>query len=277
MWTIDMMNTFLMILGIIVGVLILAVLCYLFLLVRPRGRMPENKNLLCAYAHRGLHGRGVPENSLEAFRLACEEGLGMELDLQLSKDGKVMVFHDYNLKRMTGVDKLLCELNADELQTLSLAGTAQTIPTFEQVLALVDGKTPLLVELKGENLDTSLCEKTAELLRNYKGEYCIESFNPMLIRKIKKYLPDVFCGQLYTNVCRDKNKKTLPNIVLTSMALNCFARPDFIAYNKSDREMLPVKLTTKFYRAPKFVWTLRSEDEVATANSLGECPIFERA
>ena len=255
---------------------IVLLIVYLFIFVRPRARKPENKALLCDYAHRGLHGNGVPENSLRAFELACENGYGIELDVQLSHDGTVMVFHDYTLIRMTGVDKKLCELDADELCALSLGGTEQRIPTFTEVLALVDGRVPILVELKGENLDTALCPKVADILREYKGDYCIESFNPLLIKDMKKHLPESYRGLLYTNVCRDKKKKTLLNIVISGMMLNFLARPDFIAYNKLDRDSFFVKLTTNFYHAPKFVWTVKNDEELETAHRLGEFPIFEK-
>ena len=260
----------------VAALFVLCVLLYLAVLVRPRGKNPSNISLLCDYAHRGLHGGSVPENSLAAFERACEKGFGIELDIQLSRDGEVMVFHDYSLARMTGCDKKLCDLNASELSRLSLAGTNQTIPTFSRVLELVGGRVPILVELKGENLDTSLCKKAAELLKAYGGDYCIESFNPLLVRNIKKYLPDAFCGLLYTNVCREKRSRNILNVALTWMALNFIARPNFIAYNQYDRHSLPVRITTGLYKkTPRFVWTVRTEEELDTAHSLGECPIFE--
>ena len=264
--------------GLIIGILSFAVLLlaiYLLVLVRPPKKTKPTEVLLCDYAHRGLHKEGVPENSLAAFEDACRAGFGIELDVQLSRDGEVMVFHDYTLVRMTGCDKKLCELDAKELMTLTLAGTDQTIPTLKQVLALVDGRVPLLVELKGENFDTSLCAKVADLLRDYKGAYCLESFNPLLIGNMKKEFPEAFCGLLYTNVCREKKKKSALNLALTAMALNVVARPDFIAFDKADRDTLPVKITTKLFGAPKFVWTVRTQEELDTAHKNGELPIFE--
>jgi glycerophosphoryl diester phosphodiesterase len=252
------------------------VVLYLFLLVRPKKRKNGVEKFLTDYAHRGLHGGEIPENSLSAFKKAIDEGVGIELDVQLSKDGVVMVFHDYTLKRMTGVEKLLSDLDFSELSKLTLLKTEEKIPTLEEVLSLVDGKVPLLVELKGENLDSSLCGKTAEVLKNYKGDFCIESFNPLLIKKMKSFLPDAFYGQLYTNVCRDKKKYSPLNIILSLMALNVVSRPDFIAYNKLDRNSFPVKLTTKFYKAYNFVWTTKTKEEFDTAKALGECPIFEK-
>ncbi len=251
------------------------VMLYLTVFIRPDGKLPKDKTLLCDYAHRGLHSKTVPENSLEAFLLACDKDYGIELDVQLSRDGEVMVFHDYSLKRMTGIDKKLNELTAFELQILSLKGSDQKIPTFKEVLELVNGKVPILVELKGESLDASLCPKVAEILKTYTGAYCIESFNPFLIKTMRKYLPDAFYGQLYTNVCRDKKKYSALNILLTLMAFNFLAKPNFIAYNKLDRNSFVVRLTTSIYRAPKFVWTPKTKEAIDLANTLGEYPIFE--
>jgi glycerophosphoryl diester phosphodiesterase len=168
-------------------------------------------------------------------------------------------------------------LDADQLQALSLKGTDQTIPTFRQVLELVNGRTPLLVELKGETLNVELCEKVAALLKDYPGTYCMESFNPLLVRKIRKLLPNVPCGQLYTNMCRRGKKKSIRNLLLSGMAFNFLAKPHFIAYNKKDRNFFPVRLSTKLYHAPRFVWTTKNEEELATARELGECAIFERS
>ena len=260
----------------LLGLIGLLILLYLLVFVRPRGRKPGDSRLLCDYAHRGLHGEGVPENSLLAFEKAVEKGFGIELDVQLSSDGEVMVFHDYTLIRMTGKEEKLKNLTAAELQALSLAGTEQTVPTFRQVLELVDGKVPLLVELKGEDLNSALCPKVAELLQNYQGPYCVESFNPLLVKNIKKHLPEVYCGQLYTNVCRDKKKHSALNLILSAMAFNFLARPDFIAYNIKDRKAFPVLVATKLYKAPRFVWTARTEEELETAHRLGEHPIFEK-
>lgn len=251
-------------------------LVYFLILIRPRAKAPEDKTLLCDYAHRGLHGNGVPENSLEAFDLACKSGYGIELDVQLSADGEVMVFHDYTLNRMTGVDKKVCELDAAELCGLRLSETEQTIPRFADVLKLVDGRVPILVELKGENTDTSLCPKVAEILKDYKGSYCIESFNPFLIGQMKKLLPDSYRGLLYTNALRDKKKVTAVNLIVTVMGLNLIGKPNFIAYNEDDRNTLPVKITTKMYKSPKFVWTVRSQESLDLAHTLGENPIFEK-
>ncbi len=260
----------------LLSLLIILALVYLLFFVRPLGKEPTDRSLLCDYAHRGLHGDGVPENSLEAFELACRAGYGIELDVQLSSDGEVMVFHDYTLIRMTGCEKKLCELTASELSELRLGGTEQRIPTFKQVLELVGGRVPILVELKGESLDSSLCEPVAELLREYRGSFCVESFNPILLKSIKKLMPDVFRGILYTNTVRDKKKASALNIVISLMAMNFLCKPNFIAYNEVDRGSAAVKLATRSRKIFRFVWTVKSRESFDRAHELGEYPIFEK-
>ena len=259
----------------LLGFLVLTTLIYLLILVRPTKKIKPDPVLMCDYAHRGLHGDGIPENSLGAFARACEEGFGIELDVQLSRDGTVMVFHDATLIRMTGRDGKLCDYSADELRQMKLADSNETIPTFAEVLALVDGRVPLLVELKGETTNTELCPKVAALLKDYQGPYCIESFNPILLGEMKKHLPKAFRGMLYTNLCHGKKKYSVRNILLTAMALNVVAKADFIAYNQHYRDSLPVKITTKLYGAPHFVWTTRGDRERAIAREHGEHAIFE--
>lgn len=248
---------------------------YVIVLARPSAKPPKSSALRCEYAHRGLHGDGIPENSLRAFALACEKGYAIELDVHLSKDKEVMVFHDTTLERMTGNPANISELTRDELCALKLAKTDEHIPTFKQVLELVGGRVPLLIELKGESGDTSLCPEVAKILRKYSGEYCIESFNPLLLTAMRKQLPDAYYGLLYTNVCREKKKISALNIALTYMALNFLARPNFIAFDKKNRKSFPVKLTTHFFNAPKYVWTIRSDEELREARENGECAIFE--
>lgn len=269
---------FVYILSAIASLAVVIFLLYALIFVRPRAGKPQSASLLCGYAHRGLHDGNTgntPENSLSAFEKACQAGYGIELDVQLSRDGVVMVFHDYTLIRMTGKDGKVAEYDAAELQKLSLANTEQKIPTFSEVLSLVNGRVPLLIELKGESFDSSLCPKVAEILKSYEGDYCIESFNPLLIKNMRKLMPDVFYGQLYTNVVRDKKKKSALNIILTLMGFNFLARPDFVAYNIEDRSSFPVWLTTKLYKAEKFIWTARSREEYDKAHVLSEHPIFE--
>ena len=270
------MQGFVFVLIILLGVLLLLAAIYLLVLVRPRRTRAMDEVLLCDYAHRGLYGYGIAENSLAAFSLAALRGFGIELDVQLSRDGVVMVFHDDTLQRMAGVQGRLRDFSAQELGSLSLGGTDQTIPTLAQVLSVVDGRVPLLIEMKGESFDTSLCDKLLQELQGYDGAYCIESFNPLLLRRMRALLPGKAYGLLYTNVCREKKKRSVLNMLLTAMALNVVARPDFIAYNQKDRRTLPVWVTTKLYRAPHFVWTITPQDALYIDHDESEHLIFEQ-
>lgn len=264
-----------MIFAIISAILLFLFLVYIFFLARPLSKNPQNPDVLCEYAHRGLYGGSIPENSLAAFERAIERNVGIELDVQFSSDGEVFVFHDSDLKRMTGVSGPLCKMTSHQIEELRLSETDMHIPKLSEVLSLVNGKVPILVELKGENLDTSLCDKIAPILKEYSGDYIVESFNPFLIRKIKKLIPDAFAGQLYTNVCKEQKKYNPITFMLTIMAFNFVSRPAFIAYNKEYGRSFPVRLTTEFFHAHKFVWTVKGEEELQFARSLKEHAIFE--
>ena len=163
--------------------------------VTKRQRAPfQNVN----FAHRGLHSRdkSVPENSLEAFELASRAGYGIELDVQLSKDGQVVVFHDDDLKRVCGVDCRVDEKTYAELTELRLCGTEYTVPLFTEVLATVRGRSPLIVELKRGRRNIELCEKTYALLAEYRGDVCIESFDPFIVAWFRFHAPELLRGQL---------------------------------------------------------------------------------
>ena len=266
------------VLYVILSVLAVVFLVYIFVLVKPNGKRAHDPVLDCEYAHRGLHSETVPENSLSAFRLAAEAGYGIELDVQLSSDGEVYVFHDYTLVRMTGEDGLLSGKTSADLETMRLlsggAVTDEKIPTLCEVLDAVDGRVPILVELKGESTNTSLCPKADAILREYKGPYCVESFNPMLIGWYRKNRPDVYRGMFSTDVFREKKKNAL-NFLIGAMALNVIARPDFIAYNCKYPRCLPVKLCTAFWRADRFMWTARTPEDYKLMKTHGAWTIFE--
>lgn len=259
----------------LVGGVVLSVLLYLTVLVRPKTKAPVEEVLLCDYAHRGLHDGQIPENSLAAFARACEAGVGIELDVRLSRDGVVMVFHDETLLRMTGEEGKLSGLDRARLQTLTLGESEETIPTLEEVLRLVDGRVPLLVELKGKSPNAALCKAVGELLETYEGPYCLESFNPLLLRGMRKRLPKAPCGLLYTNICRDKKRYSPAHLAIASMSLNFLARPQFIACNQADRDSLPVRIAADLYGVPRFLWTVDTEEALRKAHERGENAIFE--
>ena len=147
------------------------------------------------YAHRGLHDNisDAPENSLAAFQKAVDAGYGIELDVQMTADGKVVVVHDFNLKRISGVDKEIDQCTYEELQDYPIYGSDQRVPLFEDVLKAVDGKVPLIVELKYKE-GSKICEKAQEILNGYTGIYCIESFHPQVLVWYRKNYPHICRG-----------------------------------------------------------------------------------
>ena len=213
------------------------------------------------YAHRGLHtkDKSIPENSMAAFRRAAEAGYGIELDVQLSKDGKVVVFHDNTLKRVCGVKGRVDSKTYDELKKIPLCGTDETIPLFSDVLDCVDGRSTLLVELKTGKKNRELCRKTLKLLKNYKGDYCIESFDPRIVAWFRFHAPNVVRGQLAKRP-KDFKKEELHPVgafLVGNGLLNFVSRPQFVAY-KIGKQPLSVKMSEKM-GAMKFCWTSREE------------------
>ncbi len=192
------------------------------------------------FAHRGLHSedKSVPENSLEAFRLAGLAGYGVELDVQLTKDGKVVVFHDDTLDRVCGVHARVDEKSYDELKLLRLCGTDQRIPLFSEALEVFRGRGPLIVELKNGRHNRELCEKTYDILSDYRGEVCIESFNPMIVRWFRLHAKDLVRGQLATTA-KDYGDSTskFTAFLLSRCMFNFLSRPQFIAYRIGRRPL----------------------------------------
>ena len=213
-----------------------------------------------SYAHRGLHSedKSVPENSLEAFRLAAKAGYGVELDVQLSKDGQVVVFHDDTLDRVCGVHARVDEKSYDELRLLRLCGTEQRIPLLTEALAVIRGRGPLIVELKNGKRNRELCEKTYDILSDYEGQVCIESFNPMIVRWFRLHARDLVRGQLATTVKDYGDAVKKPTAWLLSHCyLNFLSRPQFIAYRIGFR---PVSARlSEALGAMRFGWTARNE------------------
>ena len=228
------------------------------------------------YAHRGLHGEGRPENSMAAFRAALEGGYGIELDVHLLADGELAVIHDSLLERTTGMPGRIEELTVQDLQNYHLEGTEETIPTFRQVLELFDGKAPLIVELKAENGNhAALTETACRMLEDYKGVYCMESFDPRCVAWLRKNRPEIIRGQPAENYFRSKNK--LPfylKFLLSNHLLNCVTRPDFVAYRFSDRRSTWSNVLCMTY-ITGVSWTIKSQEEFDTAVSGGWIPIFE--
>lgn len=247
------------------GLLVLLFL-YLFLIFPADGRKAEGwKGRYIA--HRGLHSGSVVENTLPAFAAAIGKGYGIELDVQLSSDGVAVVCHDYDLKRVFGDERKVAALTAEELKKIG-------VPTFAEVLALIDGRVPLVAEMKGESLSTDVCAKAAELLDRYTGEYCIESFNPMHLRWFKKHRPQVVRGQLSTAFGKKRDgKRNFLHFFLRHLLLNFLSRPHFISYEHIYYGV-SVRLC-RLFGAVTACWTPQSGEECDQAKPHYDFFIFE--
>lgn len=227
------------------------------------------------YAHRGLHTRDkhVPENSLAAFDAAVQAGYGIELDVQLSQDGEVVVFHDDTLNRVCGVDGRVDAYPLEALQKMSLCGTHETIPLFTQVLDTVHSKVPLIVELKTGPRRKELCEKVLLLLRAYNGPYCIESFDPRIVAWFRKNAPEILRGQLTDNPSAFGDQPAVQRVALGNVLANCIARPQFIAHGPG-RKTLPVRIAEAM-GALRVCWTVRDTDNIDGKQAENDAVIFE--
>lgn len=250
---------------------------YVFLM-HPRIRRADSSPFLGTFfAHRGLHDNNhqIPENSLAAFQRAVDAGYGIELDVQLSADRIPVVFHDATLSRMCGIDRRVNELTFAELRQLSLVNTKEQIPSFQEALALVNGKVPLLVELKMEHLDFDIPRKAAALLSEYSGDYCIESFHPAALYWYRKNRPQIFRGQLSTNFNIENHSLSPFQYLFGKMILNFISRPDFISYNLLFQRDISLKLAHGLFHAPCAAWVLRSEKELEQCQKQFCMYIFE--
>ena len=224
-------------------------------------------------AHRGLYEKdqSIPENSLAAFRRAVEAGYGAELDVHITKDDRLAVFHDDDLTRMCGVSGRPEDKAYAELSALRLMGTEERIPLLNDVLDAMDGKAPIILELKRGGRNDELCRLAHAALRDYTGDVCIESFDPFIVAWWRKNAPEYLRGQLSGTFSAMKEGTSAPAAFLLSrLLLNAAARPQFIAYGICDKKPLTVRLCEAM-GAMRVAWT--SHDTNAEAKN--DTVIFE--
>ena len=241
---------------------------YLFL-IAPKNKKEMKKFKSKMYAHRGLHNEERAENSMSAFRAAVEAGYGIELDIRLSKDGKLVVFHDDTLERVCSKEGKVIDFTAEELASFSLKGTEDGVPLFSDVLKLVDGKVPLLVEIKENPGDSSVSEAACKMLSEYKGEFIVESFNPLSLKTVKQNMPEITRGILSHRYYEYEPFRKPLYFALQSLLLNFLCRPAFIAYDHRHAKAFGLRFIRGFFDVPTLAWTVRSAEEEKEARKNG--------
>lgn len=229
------------------------------------------------YAHRGLHdNQNFPtENSLSAFAKAVAQGYGMEFDLQYTKDGKIVVFHDASLKRLCYVDKLVQDCDYAELSTLHLP-CGEKIPLFSEVLELVAGKTPLMIEIKHYHKPVELVQEVVNMLQNYPGLYCIESFHPLPLWWLRCNAPHILRGQLASGRIEKHAASAIQVFFLKHLIFNILSAPHFVSYTSEYDSNLSMWLLKKLYKPLLACYTLVNQEQLDRAYQKGyTMPIFE--
>ncbi len=213
-------------------------------MTKEKSAIPEELKWLQDYyiTHRGYHcPEKAPENSIKAFTRAVEKGFAIELDIHLTKDQRVVVFHDDDLERMTGYSKKTTQCTWDEMRALTLLGTQEKIPLFKDVLKLIDGRVPLLIEIKNRGKVGALEKKADELLRNYNGAFAIQSFNPYSVAWFKEHSPKITRGQL-SGMFVNENLPFYKKFLLKNLLLNHVSKPHFINYDIEYLSRLPGRI-----------------------------------
>lgn len=223
-------------------------------------------------AHRGYWGKNAPENSLSAFSKAIEKGYAIELDVHLLADNTVVVFHDESLARMTGNDGYLKYLNKNDLKALYLKGSKEHIPTLKEALDLIDGRVPVLIEIKNKYKVGKLEQAVLDDLKGYKGEFAVQSFNPYSLSYFRTHAPNILRGQL-SGYFKGEKLNWPTKYVLKRMLLNKkVSQPDFIVYESAT---LPNRFVKKYKNLPLLAWPVPSKEEYMRVVKYCDNVIFE--
>ena len=251
------------------------------LLIKPRRNHPGWDGLSgVRYAHRGLHDirLGVPENSMAAFRRAVEHGFGAELDVHLMADGNLAVIHDSSLLRVCGQDVAIEDLTLEDLARYPLLGSGETIPLLEDVLAVFEDGTPLIIELKpARGNAAALTDAVMARLRGWGGVCCIESFDPLVLLRLRRRYPGVIRGQLSQNFLSGEHtgKGPAADFIMTNLLTTFLTKPDFIAYNHKHRGNVSLRLMKKAYSVHEAAWTVTDRETMEALDKDGTVSIFE--
>lgn len=221
-------------------------------------------------AHRGLHDDLICENSLNAFAKAVEAGYAIELDVHLTQDEKVVVFHDFNTFRLTNRDLEIEQSSYAELKILSLKSNQEHIPLLKEVLNLVNKKVPLLIELKTISFDGRLEQAVAKVMDGYEGEYAVCSFNQQSLKWFKNNRPEMLRGLVFG----EEHKKLSLQDFFNFIYYFDVSKPNFISLNVGLLKSKIVRFCSMI-RMPLIIWTVRNLDEEKKALKIAKSVIFE--
>ncbi|MFJ8970205.1 glycerophosphodiester phosphodiesterase family protein [Streptomyces anulatus] len=240
------------------------------------GSMRDFNWLLSApIAHRGLFdtSRGIPENSLPAFRRAVEQCIPVELDVQLARDGTLVVLHDATLERMTGSPLRVSRIDRADLERLRLRGSCEPVPTLDQVLEIIDGRIPVVIDVRhwGTELSPRLERAVTAAIRSYFGPIALQSFDPLVVYRLQRMTNNRPVGQISGAL---RSASWVAAMIGRTMVTNIVTSPDFIAY---EFEMLPSPCTTFWQRRgiPLLAWTVTSAETEARAARLADNFYFD--
>lgn len=262
---------------LLVCVIVPLILYFLMIMPGMSGRPDTASFKKWLYAHRGLHDNDgdAPENSLRAFQKAVDAGFGIEMDIQMTKDNVPVVFHDFTLKRICGAEGRVGDYTYQELQQFKLCNSDQTIPKFEDALKCVNGRVPLIVELKIEALNLSVCAAGDKLLSDYQGMYCVESFNPLGVLWYRLHRKDIVRGQLSDAFLREGEFGGVLSFLMQNLLFNWLGKPDFVAYNRKYPNMLSRKLCRGLFHNTAAAWTIKSQEQLEAAKRYFDIYIFD--
>ena len=225
-------------------------------------------------AHRGLHDEVVPENSMAAFQAAIDADLPIEIDVQVTKDKVPVVFHDDKLDRLTGHKKRVTRVLFDRLDQLRLTGSDHEIPTFKEFLEFVAGRVPILVEIKRNRGSKGIERVVVDMLKKYKGDFAIQSFNPIAIRKVRKFDPSMYCGLLSSKL-EEMKLLRIQKAAVKNARLFFMAKPDFVSFEINSFPNRRVKKFREELGLPIIGWTIKTKEDMERAKEFCDGIIFE--
>ena len=261
--------------GWLFSILAILCICYLYVIAPARRHSGAEGLKGKLYAHRGLHdgNRQVVENSMRAFTQAVDNGYGIELDVQLTGDNRLVIHHDANTERICGKNHIITQTDYADLPLLP---DGSSIPLFEEFLAMIAGRVPLVVEIKSHGDHERTAEAVLAHMRTYEGPFCVESFHPGIVRYVRLHAPEVIRGQLASGKAFfGKPKSLFSHFAHKHILYNLFGRPHFIAYDCKHQSSPSLLIIKNLFNAFLIAWTVKDQPTLDKASKRYASWIFE--